>query len=109
MAFIYKDTKELRKNLEYIGYVYCPTYSSKNGTCLCVAANTGHYFILQESAFCGHCNWKDDARRSDCGTNEELFLKIAKEKFDNQYYQNVRKHLSENSNSSYSYDSSESD
>lgn len=72
-AFIRRNTPELRKKLEELGY-NCSSLR-RDRSCLCTAAYLNVYHSI-------HPEWLDneDIRKTndiDCGTNEELFLAIA--------------------------------
>lgn len=72
-AFIRRNTPELRKKLEELGY-NCSSLR-RDRSCLYTAAYLNFYHSI-------HPEWLDneDIRKTndiDCGTNEELFLAIA--------------------------------
>ena len=72
-AFIRRNTPELRKKLEELGY-NCSSLR-RDRSCLCTAAYLNVYHSI-------HPEWLDneDIRKTndiDCGTDEELFLAIA--------------------------------
>lgn len=72
-AFIRRNTPELRKKLEELGY-NCSSLR-RDRSCLCTAAYLNVYHSI-------HPEWLDneDIRKTndiDCGTNEDLFLAIA--------------------------------
>lgn len=88
-CFIRKNTPELRKRLEALGYR--PLLCIKDGECLCTTSNLGHYHSIPATLFDNkdpHSTY-DCVGRIDCGTNEELFLAIAALRDDtsaNQYW-----------------------
>lgn len=76
-AFIRKNTPELRKRLEALGYK--PLLSIEDGECLSTTSNLGHYHSIRSEQFDNkdpHSTY-DCAGRIDCGTNESLFLAIS--------------------------------
>lgn len=79
-CFIRKNTPELRKKLEKLGYK-SRTISNNDKLCLATTANNMYakYTIITNEMFDSvdpHRTW-NCAGRIDCGTNEELFLAIA--------------------------------
>ena len=79
-CFIRKNTPELRKKLEKLGYK-SRTISNNDKLCLATTANNvyaKHTIITNEmfDSVDPHRTW-NCAGRIDCGTNEELFLAIA--------------------------------
>lgn len=93
-CFIRKNTKELIKELEELGYsknspsqtdkcsiIWCYQYSNEKGfdTPCYVIANSFYIPFDKDSSFCG--------KFIDCGTNEELFLAIAALRDDSDYMQ----------------------
>lgn len=79
-CFIRKNTPELRKKLEKLGYK-SRTISNNDKLCLATTANNVYakYTIITNEMFDSvdpHRTW-NCAGRIDCGTNEELFLAIA--------------------------------
>ena len=79
-AFIRKNTPELRKKLEKLGYK-SRTISNNDKLCLATTANNVYakYTIITNEMFDSvdpHRTW-NCAGRIDCGTNEELFLALA--------------------------------
>ena len=79
-AFIRKNTPELRKKLEKLGYK-SRTISNNDKLCLATAANNVYakYTIITNEMFDSvdpHRTW-NCAGRIDCSVNEELFLAIA--------------------------------
>lgn len=86
-AFIRKNTPELRKKLEELGYK--PLLCIKDGECLCTTSNLGHYHSIPATLFDNkdpHSTY-DCAGRIDCGTNEDLFLAIAALRNDTDHNQ----------------------
>ena len=91
VAFIHKNTPELRKKLEELGYKSVSLIEDR--PCLF----TSSYINVYHSIF---AEWFDDdnphttyncADRIDCGTNEDLFLSIAALRDDtneNQWFTN---------------------
>lgn len=85
-CFIRKNTPELRKNLEDIGYIHIPSKTEcSQGGCI--------YTHFRE--WLGAYDYQDHERyfknHIDCGTNEDLFLAIAALRDDsdkNQYFTN---------------------
>ena len=82
-CFIRKNTPELRKKLEELGY-NCSSLR-RDRSCLFTAAYLNVYHSI-------HPEWLDneDIRKTndiDCGTNEELFLAIAALRDDTNYMQ----------------------
>lgn len=86
-CFIRKNTPELRKKLEKLGYM--SMFSNANGICLATAAYIENYFSISEGLFNDKHPYRtyDYAGRIDCGTNEELFLAIAALRDDTDKYQ----------------------
>jgi hypothetical protein len=79
-CFIRKNTPELRKKLEKLGYK-SRTISNNDKLCLATTANNVYakYTIITNEMFDSvdpHRTW-NCAGRIDCGTNEELFLAIS--------------------------------
>ena len=86
-AFIRKNTPELRKRLEALGYK--PLLSIEDGECLSTTSNLGHYHSIRSEQFDNkdpHSTY-DCAGRIDCGTNESLFLAITTLRDDTDYSQ----------------------
>ena len=76
-AFIRKNTPELRKRLEALGYK--PLLFIEDGECLSTTSNLGHYHSIRSEQFDNkdpHSTY-DCAGRIDCGANEDLFLALA--------------------------------
>lgn len=76
-AFIRKNTPELRKRLEELGYK--PLLFIEDGECLSTASNLENYHSIPATLFDNkdpHSTY-DCVGRIDCGTNENLFLAIA--------------------------------
>lgn len=90
-AFIRKNTPELRKRLEELGYK--PLLFIEDGECLSTASNLENYHSIPAALFDDKDPYRtyDCAGRIDCGTNEELFLAIAALRDDtdeNQWFTN---------------------
>lgn len=88
-AFIRKNTLELRKRLEALGYK--PLLSIEDGECLSTVSNLENYHSIPAALFDDKDSYRtyDCAGRIDCGTNEALFLAIAARRNDtsaNQYW-----------------------
>lgn len=87
-AFIRKNTPELRKRLEELGYK--PVTNTPSNEHLCLATTRhGRYVAIPAEIFDStnpHVTW-NCAGRIDCGTNEDLFLAIAALRSDNDYMQ----------------------
>lgn len=80
-CFIRKDTQELRKKLEELGYKPSIVIFDNKKLCLATAANKEYakYTNITNDMFDSkdpHITW-NCAGRIDCGTNEELFLALA--------------------------------
>lgn len=81
MAFIRLNNEEIRNELEKIGYVYSG-FDGLNNTNICLTQVDGTYscidnrFIKDDNRF---ISWSYN--REDCGTDVKKFLKIAKQKF----------------------------
>lgn len=92
-CFIRKNTPELRKELEYLGYshgkpeYYADDDDNKYDFIMC---HNGRFFLLSQENHVirnGHPLKKHGS--IDCGTNEELFLAISAKRNDtsiNQYW-----------------------
>lgn len=79
-CFIRKNTPELRKKLEKLGYK-SRTISNNDKLCLATTANNVYakYTIITNEMFDSvdpHRTW-NCAGRIDCGTNEMLFIALA--------------------------------
>lgn len=76
-CFIRKNTPELRKRLEALGYK--PLLSIEDGECLSTASNLENYHSIPAALFDDKDSYRtyDCAGLIDCGTNEDLFLAIA--------------------------------
>lgn len=91
-CFIRKNTPELRKKLEKLGYK-SRTISNNDKLCLATTANNVYakYTIITNEMFDSvdpHRTW-NCAGRIDCRTNEELFLAISAlrdDTDDNQWF-----------------------
>lgn len=90
-CFIRKNTPELRKKLEYLGYshgkpeYYADDDDNKYDFIMC---HNGRFFLLSQENHVirnGHPLKKHGS--IDCGTNEELFLGIAALRDDTNYMQ----------------------
>lgn len=87
-CFIRKNTEELRKKLEDLGYniAYGRCIDC---SCLATSAFHGQYMSIAEEIYDStnpHITY-NCANRKDCGTNESLFLAIAALRDDNNYMQ----------------------
>lgn len=69
-AFIRRNTPEIRKKLEELGYKDASTVQD-NYTAIYTDEEEGEFFTQYLS------NITDDEIAVDCGTNEELFISIA--------------------------------
>lgn len=69
-AFIRKNTPELRKKLERLGYYLHPE---------CIDDDRGNYLFVNREYYLNRpLGYSEELSRSiDCGTNEDLFLAIA--------------------------------
>lgn len=81
-CFIRKNTPELRKRLEALGYK--PLLSIEDGECLSTASNLENYHSIPAALFDDKDSYRtyDCAGRIDCGTNESLFLAITALRYD---------------------------
>lgn len=90
-CFIRKNTSELRKKLEELGYSHPTDVIEDERFCIATSPVNCNYHIIIKGAFDDtnpHYTW-NCAGRIDCGTNEELFLGIAALRDDtsaNQYW-----------------------
>ena len=87
-CFIRKNTEELRKRLEELGYSLCPG-RDLDQKCLATSASHGQYMSISEKMYDStnpHVTY-NCANRKDCGTNESLFLAIAALRDDSNYMQ----------------------
>lgn len=78
-CFIRKNTPELRKKLEELGYNHPTDVIEDERFCIATSPVNCNYHIIIKGAFDDtnpHYTW-NCAGRIDCGTNEELFLAIA--------------------------------
>lgn len=78
-CFIRKNTLELRKKLEELGYNHPIDVIEDERFCIATSPVNCNYHIIIKGAFDDtnpHYTW-NCAGRIDCGTNEELFLGIA--------------------------------
>ncbi|EIY19737.1 hypothetical protein [Phocaeicola dorei] len=90
-CFIRKDTQELRKKLEELGYKPSIVIFDNKKLCLATAANKEYakYTNITNEMFDSkdpHITW-NCAGRIDCGTNEELFLALAALRDDTDKFQ----------------------
>lgn len=76
-CFIRKNTPELRKRLEALGYK--PLLFIEDGECLSTASNLENYHSIPAALFDDKDPYRtyDCVGRIDCGTNEDLFLALA--------------------------------
>lgn len=82
-CFIRKNTPELRKYLEILGYSKNENWFNPNENVLIVGK-------VPDDAFCYYTNIDDtNTNHQDCGTNEELFNAIAALRDDSDYMQLV--------------------
>lgn len=79
-CFILKNTPELRKKLEKLGYYLHPE---------CIDDDRGNYLFVNREYYLNRpLGYLEELSRSiDCGTNEELFLAIAALRDDTNYMQ----------------------
>lgn len=85
--FYQKNTQELRKKLEELGYK--PSRLIFDNKKLCLATGLNKYTHITNEMFDSkdpHITW-NCAGRIDCGTNEELFLAIAALRNDTNMFQ----------------------
>lgn len=88
-CFIRKNTLELRKKLEELGYNHPIDVIEDERFCIATSPVNCNYHIIIKGAFDDtnpHYTW-NCAGRIDCGTNEELFLGIAALRDDTDKYQ----------------------
>ena len=86
-CFIRKNTQELRKKLEELGYK--PSRLIFDNEKLCLSTCLNKYTHITNEMFDSkdpHTTW-NCAGIIDCGTNEELFLAIAALRDDSNYMQ----------------------
>lgn len=91
-CFIRKNTPELRKEIEYLGYSHGKPehYADDNNKYDFIMCYNGRFFLLSQKNHVirnGHPLKKHGS--IDCGTNEELFLALAAKRDDtsaNQYW-----------------------
>lgn len=92
-AFIRKNTPELRKKLEKLGYNHSTDVIEDERFCIATSPVNCNYRVILKEVFDDtnpHSTW-NCVGRIDCGTNEELFLAIAALKDDtdnNQLFTN---------------------
>ena len=79
-CFIRKNTPELRKKLEELGYYLHPE---------CIDDDRGNYLFVNREYYLNRpLGYLEELSRSiDCGANEELFLSIASLRDDTDKYQ----------------------
>lgn len=78
-AFIRKNTSELRKKLEKLGYNHPTDVIEDERFCIATSPVNCNYHVILKEVFDDtnpHHIW-NCAGRIDCGTNESLFLAIA--------------------------------
>lgn len=88
-AFIRRNTPELRKKLEELGYNHPTDVIEDERFCIATSPANCNYHIIIKGAFDDtnpHHTW-NCAGRIDCGDNEELFLSIASLRDDTDKYQ----------------------
>jgi hypothetical protein len=94
-AFIRKNTPELRKKLEKLGYNHSTDVIEDERFCIVTSPVNCNYHVILKEVFDDtnpHHTW-NCAGRIDCGTNEELFIVIAALRDDtdnNQLFTNGR-------------------
>lgn len=77
-CFIRKNTLELRRKLEELGYIICGTL---------VITNVSEIICYDNIAYGCEYPWEYRQKAIDCGENEELFLALAALRDDNDYMQ----------------------
>jgi len=77
-TFIKKNTPELRKKLEELGYI--PSYKRFNHVGSCTQCNSGNSYACFDAEY-------ENGKGIDCGTNEDLFLALAALRDDSDYMQ----------------------
>lgn len=83
-CFIRKNTPDLRKKLEELGYNHPTDVVEDERFCIATSPVNCNYHIIIKGAFDDtnpYYTW-NCAGRIDCGTNEELFLAIAALRYD---------------------------
>lgn len=87
-CFIRKNTEELQKKLEELGYSLCPC-RGLGWKCLATSAFHGQYMSISEELYDSTNPYitYNCANRKDCGTNESLFLAIAALRTDTDKFQ----------------------
>lgn len=88
-AFIRRNTPELRKKLEELGYNHPTDVIEDERFYIATSPANCNYHIIIKGAFDDtnpHHTW-NCAGRIDCGDNEELFLSIASLRDDTDKYQ----------------------
>lgn len=95
-CFIRKNTPELRKKLEKLGYNHSTDVIEDERFCIATSPVNCNYCVILKEVFDDtnpHHTW-NCAGRIDCGTNEELFLAIAAlrdDTDDNQWFTDSKK------------------
>lgn len=87
-AFIRKNTPELRKALEALGYK--ASFGNINNDSIATSSITNTYSCISMSIFDNenpHINWKANGKRIDCGDNVNMFLALAALRDDKPDYQ----------------------
>ena len=77
-CFIRKNTPEIRKTLEALGYK--ASFGNINNDSIATSSITNTYSCISMSIFDNenpHINWKANGKRIDCGDNKELFIALA--------------------------------
>ena len=83
-AFIRKNTPELRKKLDDLGYESSKAIFDNENLRIATSSTNGMYTIITNEMFDDtnpHTTW-NCAGRIDCGTNEERFLSIVRMRND---------------------------
>ena len=86
-CFIKKNTEDLKKQLEELGYSYSG-FDNQNNDCLATSIIPKNYSIINEYLIetnNPHTSW--GINRVDCGENIDLFLAIAALRSDSDYNQ----------------------
>ena len=87
-AFIRKNTPELRKALEALGYK--ASFGNINNDSIATSSITNTYSCISMSIFDNenpHINWKANGKRIDCGDNVNMFLALAALRDDTDKHQ----------------------
>lgn len=88
-CFIRKNTPELRKELEELGYNHPTDVIEDERFCIATSSSNCNYHIIIKGVFDDtnpHHTW-NCAGRIDCKTNEELFLAISALRDDTDQFQ----------------------